>query len=417
VSYDPLAEFLFLTELQGLKVYDLRGHRLGQVRDAALLPVTHTARVDRFLVSSGWTWWTVRFDQVASISLGGIRLRAEDLTPFHDDEYMLRLAEDLLDQQIIDAQGRKVVRVTDLTLRIRREESHDVLLVEEVDIGLRSILRRLLQGVVPRRVVRHLQALVSPRSIPWEYCNIIEADPLKRLRLNISHKQLEAMHPADLADIVEDLSPDDRSAIIGAIDSEVAADALSEVEPRIQARIVEALGAEKAADIIEEMAPDAAADLLGEVGEETSQEILGEMAAAPKSEVSQLLKFGDDRAGGLMNTEAVLLPAKITVAGVWPVLVERQDLLEELNTVFLTDDGRRVVAMVPLARLVLAADESRLEELATDRLVSVAPEETLDRVFELFDKYNLQALPVLSKDGGLVGVITADDVIAELWSR
>ena len=130
------------------------------------------------------------------------------------------------------------------------------------------------------------------------------------------------------------------------------------------------------------MAPDAAADLLGEMDDDISEEILGEMEAEPKSEVSQLLKFGDNTAGGLMNTEAVLLPAKITVAGVWPVLVERQELLEELNTVFLTDDGRRVVAMVPLARLVLAADESRLEELATERLVSVTPEENLDKVFE-----------------------------------
>jgi magnesium transporter len=222
-------DFLFLTELLGLKVYDLKGRRLGLVKDAVIVPLIHPSRVDRFLVGGGWAWLTVRHDQIKSLSLDGIYLKDEQLTPYHSDEYMLRLVRDLLDQQIIDGQGRKVVRVTDVTFRIQQESDGQAINIIDVDIGLRSVLRRLVQGVIPPRWVRHIQTIIPPHSIRWDHCSIIEADPQRRLRLNISNKILERMHPADLADIVEDLSPDDREAIFETIDSEVAADTLSEM--------------------------------------------------------------------------------------------------------------------------------------------------------------------------------------------
>jgi len=162
--YGTLLSHLYLTELIGLVVYDLRGRRIGKIQDAALLPLVDAARVDRFLVGGGWTWLSIRHDQVASISLDGIRLRDEVLTPYHADEYMLRLVRDLLDQQIIDAQGRKVVRVTDVTFQIREGRE---LAVMEVDIGIRSVFRRLFQGVLPPKWIRMLQDKISVNSIPW----------------------------------------------------------------------------------------------------------------------------------------------------------------------------------------------------------------------------------------------------------
>src|SRR5271154_5995308 len=144
-------DMLFLTELLGLKVFDLKGRRIGVVKDAALVPLVDPVRVDRYLVSGGWTWLTVRYDQIRSISLDGIYLRDENLTPYHADEYMLRMNRDLLDQQIIDAQGRKVVRINDLTFEMHHENEGDQLWVLEVDIGIRSIFRRLLQGTLPPR--------------------------------------------------------------------------------------------------------------------------------------------------------------------------------------------------------------------------------------------------------------------------
>jgi magnesium transporter len=408
---------LYLTELVGLKVYDLKRHRIGRVKDAALVPLIDSARVDRFLVGGGWAWLTVRHDQVRSISLDGIYLRDELLTPYHSDEYMLRLVRDLLDQQIIDVSGRKVVRVTDVTFEIRKDEDRDVLFVSEVDIGMRSIFRRIVQGLLPRRAVRKLQRPIPPNSIRWEFCNIVEADPQRRLRLNITHRMLEEMHPADLADIVEELSPEDREAIFTAIDSEVAAEALSEVDPKMQASILESLDTEKAADIVEEMSPDQAADVLAELEQETSEEILEEMEPEEKTEVRELLEFEEDTAGGLMNTEYVALHENATVSDAMEALKGNEELLENLNTLFLIDGEERLVGVVPLARLFIASGPAQLKELATDTPIQVSVDEKQDRVTELFDKYNLLALPVVDEEGKLAGVITADDIITVLRQK
>jgi CBS domain-containing protein/sporulation protein YlmC with PRC-barrel domain len=411
-------QILYFTELLGMPVFDLKGRRIGRVKDAALVPLVHASRIDRFLIGAGDAWLTVRYDQIRSVLLGyGISLSDEQVVPYHDDEYMLRIARDLLDQQIIDVNGRKVVRVNDLTLGIQRAEARDAINVLEVDVGLRSIVRRLFQGAMPARWIRQLQAPIPPNSIRWEFCNVVEPDPLRRLRLNISYIGLEEMHPADLADIVEDLSPAEREAIFETIDSEAAAEALSEVDPKMQASILESLEPEKAADIVEEMSPDEAAGALSELEDETAEEILDEMDAADTSEVRELLEFDDDTAGGMMNTEYVSLHENASVTDALSALRGNEDLLENLNTLFLVDADGRLAAAVPLARLFIAAGASLLKELASESLIVVSVDERQDRVTETFDKYNLLTLPVVDEDGKLAGVITADDVISVLREK
>lgn len=408
---------LYLTELVGLKVFDLRGRTIGRIADAALVPLIDPVRVDRFLVGGGWAWLTVRHDQVEKITFDGIYLRDEQLTPYHSDEYMLRLVRDLLDQQIIDAQGRKVVRVTDLTLEILVAEGHDELRVTEVDIGLRSIVRRIFQGLLPIRWIRRLQEVISPHSIPWELCNMLEPDPQRRVRLNISLGLLEKMHPADLADIVEELSPEDREAILEAIDEEVAADALSEIEPDIQAQILESLSPEKAAEILEEMSPDEAADLLSELEKEHTEEIFEEMETEPKTEFRELLEFEEDTAGGLMNTEFVALHENATVADAFAAMKGNEELLDTVNTLFLVDADEKLAGVVPLGKLFVASETARLKDLASETTINVPLEEDQKHIIELFDKYNLLTLPVVDEEGRLEGVITADDIIAVLRER
>jgi Mg/Co/Ni transporter MgtE len=330
---------------------------------------------------------------------------------------MLRMVRDLLDQQIIDAEGRKVVRVTDVTFAPRQEDGSDTLDVFEVDIGMRSVFRRLAQGVIPREWVRRLQGPIAPNSIRWETCSILEADPQRRLRLNISNRLLEEMHPADLADIVEDLSPDDREAIFETIDSEVAAETLSEIDPDIQASILESLETEKAAEIVEEMSPNEAADILAELEHETSEEILEEMEPEPKTDVRELLEFREDSAGGLMNTEYVALPENATVADAMTAIQANEEALETLNTIFLVDSDERLKGAVPLAKLFIASGSTALRDLASESLIQVDVDETQDRVTEIFDKYNLLTLPVVDEQGRLSGAITADDIISVLRQR
>jgi len=408
---------LYLTELIGVKVYDLKGRRIGTLRDAALVPLIDPVRLDRYLVGAGPGWLSLRYDQIQSIGADGIHLNDERLTPYHSDEYMLRMVRDLLDQQIIDAQGRKVVRVNDVTFLKECENGHDVLHILEVDIGIRSMFRRMLRGIVSPVVVRRLQSRIRPHSIRWEFCNMLEADPQRRVRLNISNKLLEDMHPADLADIVENLGHEDRAAIFNAVDTETAADLLSEVEPEIQTRIIESLKVDKAADILEEMEPSDAADLLNDLEEDRSEQILDEMEPADKEEVEELLDFRDNTAGGLMDPGYLSLREDATVADAMAELKKNEQALDNLHTVFLVDRENRLRYAVPLAKLFFTAGDTPLKELASDPLLCVASDEKQDRVAEMFDKYNLLTLPVLDDQEHLIGVITVDDVVALLRQR
>jgi sporulation protein YlmC with PRC-barrel domain/CBS domain-containing protein len=408
---------LFLTELVGLSVFDLKRRRIGKIKDAAIVPVIDPSRVDRFLIGAGDSWLALRHDKVRSISLDGIHLADEQLTPYHADEYMLRLVRDLLDQQIIDAQGRKVVRVTDVTFEIHNVGGRDELRISEVDIGMRSVFRRVFQGVLPRRWIRRLHGPIPPHSIPWQLTDILEPDPQRRLRLNITYKHLEEMHPADLADIVEELSPEDREAIFETIPSDVAAEALPEVEPEIQASILESLETGKAAEIIEEMSPAEAADALSEMEESAMAGILGELKDEPKSEVEELLEFREDTAGGMMDTDYVALPAGATAAEALAQVKANAELMEGLNVILLEDESGRLAGVVPIARLLAADPLAPLASLAGDELIRADTSAKAERITELFDKYNLITLPVTHKDGRLAGVITADDVISVLRSR
>ncbi|MBV8833276.1 MAG: magnesium transporter [Acidobacteriaceae bacterium] len=408
-------EIIYLTELLGAKVFDLKGRRIGTLRDAALIPLIDPVRVDRYLVGAGPGWLSIRYDQIQRIDAHGIHLKDERLTPYHSDEYMLRMVRDLLDQQIIDAQGRKVVRVNDVTFVRECERGRDeVLHILEVDIGIRSIIRRVLAGIVPFSVIRLLQEKIPPKSIRWEFCNMLEPDPQRRVRLNISNKLLENMHPADLADIVEDLGHEDRQALFSAMDNEAAAELLSEVDIDTQRGIVESLGPEKAAEILEEMEPSEAADLLNELEEERSEEILDEMEPADKEEVEELLEFRDDTAGGLMDTGFIAFPLDATVADAMAELKKNEDVLEDLHSLFLIDEDKKLRYTVPLAKIFFAAGSTPLEDLAADPLICIEVDESQERVAEMFDKYNLLILPVVDEENVLVGVITVDDIVALL---
>lgn len=409
---------LYLTELLGLRVFDLKGRVIGRLKEAAIVPLVDPVRVDRFLLGAGDTWFTIRYDQVRSISLRGVELNDEQLTPYHSDEYMLRLARDLMDQQIIDAHGRKVVRVTDVTFEIKPMANYQGLFVMEVDIGLRSIFRRLFQGVVPRHWIRKLQDPITPNSIRWEYCNIIEPDPMRRLRLNITPKSLTQMHPADLAEIVEELGPEGREAVLTTLDRESAAETISELDPDVQASVLESMEAEKAADIIEEMSPDEAADALQELESETSAEILEEMETEPKSEVRELMEYEENTAGGLMNTEYIALSEEATVADAVKAMGENPYLADGAHVIFLLDGGDRLRGSVPVGRLLGVAGDVTLGALRSEEMLQASVDESEERVAEMFDKYNLLTLPVVDEEDRLAGVITADDVISLLrWRK
>ena len=411
---------LYATELMGVKTYDVQGHYVGRVREFFIEPAEAPNRISHFLLSRGrFQPLVAKHNQVASVSDGKIQLNVGEkaLEIYQPNESWLAVQKDLLDQQIIDTRGRKVVRVNDLDLAEQHSNGNVELRLTQVDVGLPGAVRRLLQGVVPSKVVRKLQSQLPQRSIRWEFVNLIEPDPLRRVKLRITHEKLEDLHPADLADIMEDLSASERQSIIASLDEQTAAAVLGELDARLTTQIVEELDPEKAADILEEMAPDAAADVLADLPKETSEELLEEMPGHEAREVRELLEFDPATAGGMMNTKFVFVSESATREEVLEWMRKQDQSFEQLDAIVLLDDKAQYSGVVPVARMLLSAPDERLAALRMEPLVSLPPEADEKEVFELFDKYNLRMLTVVDKDNRPVGAIAVDDVVSHLVKR
>ncbi len=408
---------LYATELMGAVTYDSQTNYVGRVREFFIEPAEAPNRVSHYLISRGrFQPLVARYDQVAKVAPGRLDLNVNEraLAAYQPNEAWLAVQKDLLDQQIIDTAGRKVVRVNDVDLNEAPANEHVELRVAQVDVGVPGAVRRLLQGLAPSSLVRKLQSRLPQRSIRWEFVNLIEPDPLRRVKLRITHEKLEDLHPADLAEMMEELSAAERQGIIASLDEETAAAVLAELDERLTTQIVEKLDPEKAADIIEEMAPDAAADILADLPKETSEELLEEMPNQEATEVRELLAFDPATAGGMMNTEFAFVSESTTRDVVLEWLRKQEFSLELLDTIVLIDKLGRFAGAVPVARLLLAAPEQLMSELKTDPLVSITADGSEKDVFELFDKYNLRVLTVLDNDQRPIGVITVDDVVSRL---
>ena len=338
---------VYLTELTGMRLVGPHGTRIGRVREAAVFPREHPQRISRFLFGSGRTKFAIRWDQIQKFDADRIYLSDENFTPYYGDDYHLLLTKDLLDQQIIDVNGRKVVRVNDLALRIT-ENGNEQLWVHEVGVGLQGAFRRLTEGILPNSTIRAIQNRISPNSIPWEACNIVEPDPQRRLRLLISHDRLEGIHPADLADIVEELGSEEREALFETLDEEVAAETLEEVKPAFRTSILRLLDSGRAADILEEMDPAEAAEALAQLDEIERQEIVRDMEPEPADEVSGLLEYEDDTAAGMMGRRHLAQPSDATVGDIIDNLRGDDSQLKRLTQVFLVQPDGRLVATVPV---------------------------------------------------------------------
>src|SRR5882757_1350857 len=357
---------LYATDLLGGDAYDRDGHLVGHVTELFIEPADQPNRVARVLLGRGkYLPLIARYDTISSVEPGVIRLNVEEkqLEHYEANEGWLSLRKDLLDQQIIDTSGRKVVRVNDIDLSLHRTNGTVEMRVTKVDVGLTGAARRLFHGIASPNLVRSLATKLPTRVIPWEFVNLIEPDPLRRVKLRITHQKLERMHPADLADIMEDLSPAERHAIISSLDEESAAGALAELDKRMTTEIVESLDPEKAADILEEMDPDQAADVLADLTPESSRDVLSEMPGEEAREVRELLKFDENSAGGMMNTDFVYVGEAATREEVVAWINEKEVDLERLDTVFLIDGDAKLSGAVAIGRLLLAPEGERMDAL------------------------------------------------------
>jgi magnesium transporter len=411
---------LHATEVIGAAAYDSVGNYVGRVKEMFIEPADQPNRVAKLLLGRGqYRPLLARYDQIRSVAPGKINLTTDEsaLELYHPNEAWLAVGKDLLDQQIIDTNGRKVVRVNDIDLSDQRTNGNTELRITQVDVGLPGAVRRLLQGIVPPMAIRRIQKKLPPRKILWEFVNLIEPDPLRRVKLRMTSEKLAALHPADLADIMEELSPDERQGIISSLDEESAAETITELDKRLQTQVVEKLDPERAADIIEEMSPDAAADLLASLDSETSQEVLGEMEHREAHDVEALLKFEQNTAGGMMNTEIVVVGEEATRGEVVDYIRFHEISPDQLDNVILINKDAALSGTVPIARLLLSSSDQRMSEMAFEPLLSVTPNAHDKEVFEIFDKYNLRGLTVVDGENHPIGTITVDDVVSRMRAK
>lgn len=413
---------LALSDLLGAAVYDRSGAVSGRVREVALAPQEDRSRVSSFIIKTKSGNRLLPFSAITAIN-GGIKATssAADWNAANGTEGLFLLERDLLDQQVIDINGRKVVRVNDVDLQLdvskEAGQSRPVLRVHSVDVGARGAVRRLLHGVAPKSALNSLLGTIPPRPIPWNFVDLIETDPARRVKLKISHEGLSKLHPADIADIVEDLAPDERQAVFQTLDEETAAEALEEVEPKVQKSIVESLDSERAADIVEEMDPDAAADLLSDLPEDRTEQILVQMEPEAQQEVVELLEHKEGTAAGRMTTEFLALPVTAAANNAIDSMREFEGGVEALSSIYLVDSHGTLVGNVPLAKVAMAPADSAMLSLVQEPLILAHEDTPEDEVAELFDKYNLLTLPVVDERNRLTGIITSDDVISMLRAK
>jgi magnesium transporter len=408
-----------LTAMLGTPVTDSQGHLRGRLKDIAVATGPDAGKVAGMVLKTRNGLKIVPSHEVMETPAGTLELRSPGaLVPLQDEGNFLYLQQDLIDRQIIDIHGRKVVRVNDVELEWLGQGSVHLLRVAAVEIGLRGAVRRVFKGILPRASLEALSRKLKTSSIPWEFVDVIEVDPARRVKLRIEYERLSEMHPSDLAEILEDLAPAEREAVFTSLDEEVAAETLEEVEPKLQKALLEKLDEEKIADIVEEMDPGAAADLLAELPEEQSDAILEEMEPEERQEVEELLEFDENSAAGCMTTDFIALTgADVTVAqAVW-ALREFDGDPENVTEVYLIDEKRVLRGAVSLARLVMAQPETRLSVLAEPRVLSCPVNLRQNDLAELFDKYNLHALPVVDAQGRMVGLVQADQVISFLREK
>jgi magnesium transporter len=399
---------LFLSRLVGRPVRDRHGESFGKVRDLIVAlgeqypPVTGlVVRVagarDIFLP------WT----DVAEIDAGGAHLRTTliDMASFRQRPNEIRLWLDLLDKQIVDVEDRKIVRVNDIQLA----PVEGRLRLVAVDVGLAGILRRLGLSGPGERLARALH-LEAENYIEWEDVDPVESS-VSSLKLRVPHAALGTLHPADVAHIVEQLAPRDRTGILAALDDERAADVLEELEADDQVDILEALSPEKAADILEEMGPDEAADLVADLSEERQEQLLGLMEPDEASDVRELLAYGEETAGGLMTTEFITVTPEMTAEQVIERLRALHPDADQVYYLYVTDVDGMLIGTITLRGLIVAAPETTVSAFMRPDPISVGVDLDAEEVGAAIARYNLLALPVVDGEGRLQGIVTVDDAL------
>lgn len=400
----------YLSNMLGRPVYDSTGEKLGTVSDLAISTGEVFPRITSlafkgpgrtpFMIS--WRKYVEDFtEDEVRLNTESYNIRFSYLQPTE-----VLLARDLLDQQIVDTQGLKIVRVNDLKL----SPSGSQLRLLGAEVGVRGILRGL-HPLLEKAVVSGAKLLnrkIEEKIIAWNYMDLLDRD-LSEVQLSVTHKRLDELHPADVADILEQLDPQQRANVFRHLDDAQATEAVSEMEDEYQADFIEDLDEARAADLLGSMDPDDAADIVRDLSYEKAETLLRLMGVEDAAEIRRLLGYKDGTAGGMMTTQFVAVRQTDTVGQTIEVLRELPDEHPTVHYVYALDEYDKLVGVLSLRTLVLARDDALIQDVMYDDIISVPPDEEEDDVAADIFKYDIPAMPVCDEHGALLGIVTVDD--------
>jgi len=400
----------YLSNTLGMRVLDRKQSVVGSIADLEVatgekFPVVTAVFVKTKRGVTRVAWHNVRGLGIAECTL---KLADAELQPNSSlgDTSML-LLNHVLDKQIVDIHGAKVVRVNDIELA----ESHGQLRVIAADAGFRSFMRRAGFAWFIHNLERLSRRKIAENSIPWSFVEPLGRD-VRNVQVRATWRELSKLHPSDLADIVDDLDFNERDALFKALNDEQAADTLAELEDdRVKVTILERLGVARAADILEEMDPDDAADILQDTRAETQAAVLEEMEPEERADVKELLAYDEDTAGGLMTNDYLEIRQEMSAAGVIELLRREAPDTETVYYLYVTDDAGHLAGILSLRALIVAQPETVVGDIMQKRTVSVFVDDPKSRVVEIIGKYGYLALPVIDHEGVLQGIVTVDDVL------
>jgi magnesium transporter len=404
----PLFGEIFFSEVLKKPVLDPKGNVVGTVKDALIVKGDPLPKIDAFIVTKKNHDYLLDWQEINIFNRKVISTYTSEslLKPYVPDDEDLLAARDLIDKQILDVNGIKVVRVNDIKIEGFKEDAVFI----AVDVGVRGILRRLGVENQAEGITRFFQYEMPYNLISWNYIQPLRPK-LKSITLTIPRQMVSELHPADIAEIISQVSREEGAHLFKDLDLETAAETLSELQPEMQAQIIEAMDAEKAADIIEEMPPDEAADVLSDLSSAKAKEILEHIEKEEAEDIQELLSHEDDSAGGLMTNEFAAYNQDLTVAEVIEKLKQDANQTETVYYIYVVDENERLAGVLSLRELIISEHSKKLFEIMTTKVRTVKADTDDFEVANITAKYNLVALPVVDDEGKLIGIITVDDII------
>jgi CBS domain-containing protein len=413
----------YLSQILGRKFLSVHGDNLGKIKDFLVDVTIRTGleseplrpKVIAVKVSSGSQEMIYDFSSFElKKSKGKISIICHEINEIDTktNNHSLWLATNIVDNQIVDLNGKKLVKVHDIRMVMIPSGTYAL----AVDVGLEGRLRRFRIDRFIESILGIFRISFTDKLILWDDIETVDFENAS-IKLTTASSKLNTLHPSDLADIIEDLDKTTRASIFALLDEERAADVLEELEPHAQIHLVESLPIGKMADVLEKMPADEVADLLDSIEEDRAEQLLEEMEKESSEEVRELLEYPDKVVGSVMSTDFLTFPEDITVDQTLREIRSQKPEPSNIYSIFVVDKNDRLLAAISLMELVVANPDAKLKEIMKKKPVSVFDDDNVDTLAELVSKYNLLAVPVTNENMVMEGIVVVEDIVEDLLRK